>query len=186
MHAQHSSQVLDRLFDPIAQCLTPDVARELVNLRAQPDVQARIDELAVKCNEGALTPVEHAEYRDIVEAIDFISLLQAKARVRCRGLRTRDETRRPNWPYVREPATVANTAGSPSRAQPHVTFHVDHIVSRKHLGTDDPSNLALACERCNAAKGTDLTGVDPTPIKLSVCSIQAPKTGMITSNFVGP
>jgi hypothetical protein len=26
-----------------------------------------------------LTAVEHAEYRDIVEAIDFISLLQAKA-----------------------------------------------------------------------------------------------------------
>ena len=82
MHAEHSSQVLDRLFDPIAQCLTPEVARALVNLRAQPDVQARIDELAEKCNEGVLTPVEHAEYRDIVEAIDFISLLQAKARAR--------------------------------------------------------------------------------------------------------
>jgi hypothetical protein len=82
MHAQHASQVLDRLFDPIAQCLTPEVARALVNLRAQPDVQARIDELAEKCNDGELTPLEHAEYRDIVEAIDFISLLQAKARAR--------------------------------------------------------------------------------------------------------
>jgi hypothetical protein len=82
MHAQHASQVLDRLFDPIAQCLTPEVARALVNVRAQPDVQARIDELAEKCNDGELTPLEHAEYRDIVEAIDFISLLQAKARAR--------------------------------------------------------------------------------------------------------
>jgi hypothetical protein len=58
------------------------VARALVNLRAQPDVQARIDELAEKCNDGELTPVELAEYQDIVEAIDFISLLQAKARAR--------------------------------------------------------------------------------------------------------
>jgi hypothetical protein len=82
MHAQHTSQVLDRLLDPIAQCLTPEVARALVNLRAQPDVQARIDELAEKCNDGELTPVELAEYQDIVEAIDFISLLQAKARAR--------------------------------------------------------------------------------------------------------
>ena len=82
MHARHASQVLDRLFDPIAQCLTPEVARALVNLRAQPDVQARIDELAEKCNDGELTPVELAEYQDIVEAIDFISLLQAKARAR--------------------------------------------------------------------------------------------------------
>jgi hypothetical protein len=54
----------------------------LVDLRAQPDVQARIDELAEKCNDGGLTPVERAEYQDIVEAIDFISLLQAKARAR--------------------------------------------------------------------------------------------------------
>jgi hypothetical protein len=82
MNAQHSSQVLDRLFEPLAECLTPEVAWALVNLKAQPDVQARIDELAEKCNEGELTPVEQVEYRDIVEAIDFISLLQAKARAR--------------------------------------------------------------------------------------------------------
>ena len=49
----------------------------------------------------------------------------------------------------------------PQSAQPYVTFHVEHILSRKHRGTDDPSNLALACERCNAFKGADLTGVDP-------------------------
>ena len=44
--------------------------------------QAHIDELAEKCNEGQLTNAEQAEYRDIVEAIDFISILQAKARAR--------------------------------------------------------------------------------------------------------
>ncbi len=49
---------------------------------AQPDVQSHIDELAEKCNEGQLTNAEKAEYRDIVEAIDFISILQAKARAR--------------------------------------------------------------------------------------------------------
>jgi HNH endonuclease len=38
----------------------------------------------------------------------------------------------------------------PQSAQPYVMFHVDHIVSRKHLGTDNSSNLALACGRCNA------------------------------------
>ena len=80
MNSQQSSQVLDRLLDPVAECLTPEVARALVNLRARPEVQARIDELAEKCNEGELTPVEQAEYRNIVDAIDFISILQAKAR----------------------------------------------------------------------------------------------------------
>jgi hypothetical protein len=43
---------------------------------------------------------------------------------------------------------------------PFTTFHVEHVVARKHGGTDDLANLALACDRCNAYKGSDLTGVD--------------------------
>jgi hypothetical protein len=82
MSTQQFSPVVDRLLDPVTQCLTPEVARALVHLRAQPDIQSHIDELAEKCNEGQLTNAEKAEYRDIVEAIDFISILQAKARAR--------------------------------------------------------------------------------------------------------
>jgi len=44
---------------------------------------------------------------------------------------------------------------------PFATFHVEHIIPRKHGGDDDPSNLALACDRCNVHKGTNLTGIDP-------------------------
>jgi hypothetical protein len=44
---------------------------------------------------------------------------------------------------------------------PFSTFHVEHIIPRKHGGNDDPSNLALACDRCNAHKGSNLTGIDP-------------------------
>ena len=42
-----------------------------------------------------------------------------------------------------------------------LTHHVEHIVARQHGGSDDPSNLALACHRCNLRKGPNLTGVDP-------------------------
>ena len=49
----------------------------------------------------------------------------------------------------------------PQAVQPYVTFHVEHIVPHKHGGSDDPRNLALACQRCNAFKGTDLSGIDP-------------------------
>jgi HNH endonuclease len=44
---------------------------------------------------------------------------------------------------------------------PFATFHVEHIIPRKHGGDDDPSNLALACDRCNVHKGTNLVGIDP-------------------------
>jgi hypothetical protein len=71
---------LDRLLDPVAKCLTPDVARRLVALRADPETQARIDDLASKANEGTLSSVERVEYEGYVEAIDVVSILQAKAR----------------------------------------------------------------------------------------------------------
>lgn len=38
-----------------------------------------------------------------------------------------------------------------------VTFHVEHIVARQHGGTDELSNLALACDRCNLTKGPNLS-----------------------------
>jgi 5-methylcytosine-specific restriction endonuclease McrA len=45
--------------------------------------------------------------------------------------------------------------------QTGLTHHVEHIIARQHGGTDDPENLALACNRCNACKGPNLTGIDP-------------------------
>lgn len=39
--------------------------------------------------------------------------------------------------------------------------HVEHITARKHGGSDDASNLCLACERCNLFKGPNLSGIDP-------------------------
>jgi hypothetical protein len=75
-----AAYILDRLLDPVGDFLTPEVARRLVSYRADPIVQARIDELAVKCNEGLLTPAERHEYEAAISAIDFVTFLQAKAR----------------------------------------------------------------------------------------------------------
>ncbi|MEM1359091.1 MAG: HNH endonuclease [Bacteroidota bacterium] len=35
-------------------------------------------------------------------------------------------------------------------------FHIEHIRSIKHGGTDDESNLAYSCPPCNHAKGSDV------------------------------
>ncbi|HUY90298.1 MAG TPA: hypothetical protein VMV10_16295 [Pirellulales bacterium] len=72
--------VLDRLLEPVGRCLTPEVARKIVELRADPGLQVRIDELADKSTEGRLSEEERAQYEKIVCAIDFIAVLQAKAR----------------------------------------------------------------------------------------------------------
>jgi hypothetical protein len=72
--------VLNRLLDPLGRILTPEVARKLIRLRFDRAAQARIDKLARKCNEGELTELERREYETCVYAIDFIAILQAKAR----------------------------------------------------------------------------------------------------------
>lgn len=74
------STVIDDILNPVADCLTPDVAKRLMELRLNPATQARIDDLAIKANEGLLTPDERAEYADIVEGLDFLGILKAKAR----------------------------------------------------------------------------------------------------------
>ena len=49
----------------------------------------------------------------------------------------------------------------PQDATPLISFHIEHIVSRQHGGSDEPDSLALACDRCNAYKGPNLTSIDP-------------------------
>lgn len=45
-------------------------------------------------------------------------------------------------------------------ADPFFRFHIEHIVATQHRGTDEIDNLALACHRCNAYKGPNLSSVD--------------------------
>lgn len=71
---------LSRFLDPVASLLTPEVARRIVDFRADETMQARLDELAEKSNEGLLTAAERPEYEGYVRAIDLITVLQLKAR----------------------------------------------------------------------------------------------------------
>jgi hypothetical protein len=40
------------------------------------------------------------------------------------------------------------------------TFHIEHIIALQHGGSNDSSNLAFACDRCNLYKGPNLTSID--------------------------
>jgi len=71
---------LDRLIEPVVRTFTPEVARALTQLRADPELQARMEELGEKCNEGELTPEEREEYETSIRFGEYLAILQARAR----------------------------------------------------------------------------------------------------------
>jgi hypothetical protein len=75
-----TTSYLDRFLDPVAEAFTPELASRLADLRADEEMQAEIELLRRKANAGTLTPDEEAAYKDFVEAVDVISIIQSKAR----------------------------------------------------------------------------------------------------------
>jgi hypothetical protein len=65
---------------PVEACLNRESAVALLDLPPNPRVQARVDELAEKCNEGQLSAAERSEYDALIWADHFLGILQAKAK----------------------------------------------------------------------------------------------------------
>ncbi len=49
----------------------------------------------------------------------------------------------------------------PEAASPYAPVQIEHIVAKKHGGSNAEDNLAIACFHCNCHKGSDLSGLDP-------------------------
>lgn len=43
---------------------------------------------------------------------------------------------------------------------PLFSFHIEHILPKKHGGIDDPKQLAWSCHYCNLARSCNLSGRD--------------------------
>ncbi len=80
MNSDNVTNALDGFLDPLSRCLDTESARRVVELRTDPAVQARVEVLAERANEGVLTDDEQAEYEAFINAADFISILKLKAR----------------------------------------------------------------------------------------------------------
>jgi hypothetical protein len=78
--ATAENEAFDRGVRPVLQIVLPERAEALVNFRADPNLQARIYELAEKSNEGHLSEAERAEYAGYVRANKFVAILQRHAR----------------------------------------------------------------------------------------------------------
>jgi hypothetical protein len=75
-----TTDLLDQVIEPFADCLTPEAATRIVGVRAGAEMQAHIDELADKANHGLLTEDERDEYDRILAWFHFVTILQARAR----------------------------------------------------------------------------------------------------------
>ena len=76
-----SAGLLEEMLEPVTKAFSREVAEAFANLKASDAVERRVGELAEKCNQGQISQSERAEYESYVQAIDLISLLQAKARI---------------------------------------------------------------------------------------------------------
>lgn len=61
------------------EIVLPDKRDAVIGFRADPQLQARIEELARKSTEGQLTEEERAEYSGFVRANKFVAILQRQA-----------------------------------------------------------------------------------------------------------
>jgi hypothetical protein len=80
MKSVKNAAFLDRLVDPLSECLTPESARKLLALNADAILQARVDDLADRHSQGLLTAEEQAEYGKYVSYSTFVAILKSKAR----------------------------------------------------------------------------------------------------------
>jgi hypothetical protein len=71
---------LDRLLEPLADAMTPEVARRVVDIRLDSEMQAELESLRAGANEGSLTPEQERRYKRLVEALDTLAVIQLKAR----------------------------------------------------------------------------------------------------------
>lgn len=78
--AMSTVSYLDRFLEPVTDAFTPELARQLVDLRADEELQAEVAVLRRKAEQGTLSDDEEAAYKDFVEAVDVISIIQSKAR----------------------------------------------------------------------------------------------------------
>ena len=79
MATTSESLAFDRAVRPVLEIVLTEKADALIGFRADPELQARIEELARKSTEGELSGDERAEYAGYVRANKFVAILKRQA-----------------------------------------------------------------------------------------------------------
>lgn len=75
-----TSSALHELFDSVGNCLSSEAASKLLELRVTDELQSQLDLWATQNSEGVLDANEKQEYEAILRALNFVAVLQAKAK----------------------------------------------------------------------------------------------------------
>ena len=70
---------MDRMLEQLTGCLNAESAHRIVALRIDPEIQARVEVLADKANEGLLSEEDRDEYKSYIEMADLFAILKLKA-----------------------------------------------------------------------------------------------------------
>lgn len=82
MNGPITLKLSEHVLNQAARCFDHPTLDALASLRLEPEMLARVDELAAKANEGLLTEEERGEYRGYIETSEFLALVQLRARQR--------------------------------------------------------------------------------------------------------
>jgi hypothetical protein len=72
--------LLEASLEAVGRSLNQEAALKLLELKASPILQERIDALADRCGEGVASDEELSEYDSMIHAANVIAILQAEAR----------------------------------------------------------------------------------------------------------
>ena len=75
-----TATALHQLFDSVGNCLSLDAASKLQKLRVTDELQSQLDSWATQNSEGVLKSEERQQYEAILRALNFVAVLQAKAK----------------------------------------------------------------------------------------------------------
>ncbi len=76
-----SATALHQLFDSVGNCLSLDAAFKLRALRITDELQDQLDTWATQNSAGDLNADDRQQYEAILRALNFVAVLQAKARL---------------------------------------------------------------------------------------------------------
>lgn len=80
MQPTSETGAFERGVRPVMEIVSPAKAEEIIEFKPDPELRARIEELAGKSTEGQLSEAEKAEYAGYVRANKFVAILQRQAR----------------------------------------------------------------------------------------------------------